>query len=84
MLLHGDRVDLFFLGHLPALIGQDRLLAKQLLEAHKTVELLLFGLAALHASAALYHDAVEKKAHDQRDDGRKQKPDQRQDSEPVL
>src|ERR1700758_4998611 len=27
---HGDRVNLFFLGRLPALIGQDRPLAKQL------------------------------------------------------
>ena len=51
----GDRVDLFFLGQLPALIGTDRPLAKQLLEAHKTVGLLLLGLIALHASAALYH-----------------------------
>src|SRR6476660_3905677 len=30
----GDRVDLFFLGQLPALIGSDRPLAKQLLEVH--------------------------------------------------
>ena len=52
---HGDRVNLFFLGRLPALIGQDRLLAKQLLEVHETVGLLLLGLIALHASAALYH-----------------------------
>ena len=50
----GDRVNLFFLGQLPALIGQDRPLAKQLL-AHETVGLLLLGLIALHASAALYH-----------------------------
>ena len=52
---HGDRVNLFFLGHLPALIGRDRPLAKQLLEVHETVGLLLLGLIALHASAALYH-----------------------------
>ena len=52
---HGDRVNLFFLGHLPALIGQDRPLAKQLLEVHEAVGLLLLGLIALHASAALYH-----------------------------
>ena len=51
----GDRVDLFFLGQLPTLIGQDRPLAKQLLAVHKTVGLLLLGLIALHASAALYH-----------------------------
>ena len=51
----GDRVDLFFLGQLPALIGTDRPLAKQLLEVHETVGLLLLGLIALHAGAALYH-----------------------------
>ena len=52
---HGDRVNLFLLRQLPALIGQDRPLAKQLLEVHETVGLLLLGLIALHASAALYH-----------------------------
>jgi cytochrome b561 len=52
---NGDRVNLFFLGQLPALIGRDRPLAKQLLELHVTVGLLLLGLIALHASAALYH-----------------------------
>jgi cytochrome b561 len=52
---HGDRVNLFFLGPLPALIGLDRPLAEQLLEVHETVGLLLLGLIALHALAALYH-----------------------------
>lgn len=52
---YGDRVNLFFLGQLPALIGQDRPLAKPLLKVHETVGLLLLGLIALHASAALYH-----------------------------
>jgi cytochrome b561 len=52
---HGDRVNLFFLGELTALIGTDRPLAKQLLAVHQTVGLLLLGLIALHASAALYH-----------------------------
>src|ERR1700720_4643108 len=52
---HGHRVNLFFLGQLPALIGRDRPLAKQLLEVHETVGLLLLGLIALHAAAALYH-----------------------------
>jgi cytochrome b561 len=51
----GDRVDLFFLGQLPALIGTDRPLSKQLLEVHETVGLLLLGLIALHVGAALYH-----------------------------
>jgi cytochrome b561 len=52
---HGDRVNLFFLGQLPALIGRDRPLARQLLEVHEMVGLLLLGLIGLHASAALYH-----------------------------
>jgi len=51
----GERVNLFFLGELPALIGQDRPLARQLLEVHETVGLVLLGLIALHAAAALYH-----------------------------
>jgi cytochrome b561 len=51
----GDRVDLFFLGQLPALIGTDHPLAKQLLEVHVAVGLLLLGLIALHVAAALYH-----------------------------
>jgi cytochrome b561 len=40
---------------LRTLIGQNRPLAKQLLEVHETVGFLLLGLIALHASAALYH-----------------------------
>jgi cytochrome b561 len=52
---HGDQVNLLFLGQLPALIGQDRPLAKELLRVHETVGLLLLGLIALHASAALHH-----------------------------
>ena len=52
---HGDRVNLFFVGQLPALIGKDRPFAKQLLELHEMVGFLLLGLIGLHASAALYH-----------------------------
>ena len=52
---YGDRVNLFFVGELPALISRDRPLAKQLGEAHTTVGFLLLGLIALHAAAALYH-----------------------------
>lgn len=51
----GDQVNLFFLGHLPALIGKDRPLARQLHEMHETGGLLLLALIALHAAAALYH-----------------------------
>ena len=52
---HGERVTVFFLGQLPALIGRDPPLAKQFLGVHQTVGLLLLGLIALHALAALYH-----------------------------
>jgi cytochrome b561 len=52
---YGDRVNRFFVGQLPALIGQDRPLAKQLLKGHETAGLLLLGLIVLHAPAALCH-----------------------------
>ena len=52
---HGDRVNLFFLVHLPAVISRDHQLATLLLAVHKTVGLLLLGLIAVHASVALYH-----------------------------
>jgi cytochrome b561 len=52
---HGERANLFFLGELPALIERDPPLAKQFLVVHETVGLLLLGLIALHALAALYH-----------------------------
>ena len=52
---HGDRVNLFFLGQLPALVRTDRPFARQLLAVHQTVGLLFLGLIALHAGAALFH-----------------------------
>jgi cytochrome b561 len=52
---HGERINLFFLGQLPALIGADRSLARQLLAVHQAVGFSLLGLIALHASAAFYH-----------------------------
>ena len=52
---HGDQVNLFFIGQLPALIGKNRPLAQQLLTAHKAVGFSLLGLIALHVSAALFH-----------------------------
>jgi cytochrome b561 len=50
---YGARVNLFFLGELPALIGPDRPLERQLMEVHKAVGFALLGLIALHAAAAL-------------------------------
>jgi cytochrome b561 len=52
---HGERANLFFLGELPALTEWNPPLAKQFLVVHETVGLLLLGLIALHALAALYH-----------------------------
>jgi cytochrome b561 len=52
---HGDRVNLFFFGQLPALIEKNRALAQLLLAAHKAVGFSLLGLIALHVSAALFH-----------------------------
>jgi cytochrome b561 len=52
---HGDQVNLYFIGQLPALIERNRQLARQLLAVHKAVGFSLLGLIALHASAALFH-----------------------------
>jgi cytochrome b561 len=52
---HGDHVNLFFIGQLPALIEMNRPLAQQLLTVHKAVGFSLLGLIALHVSAALFH-----------------------------
>jgi cytochrome b561 len=52
---HGDHVNLFFIGQLPALIEKNRPLAQQLLTAHKAVGFSLLGLIAIHVSAALFH-----------------------------
>jgi cytochrome b561 len=52
---HGDHVDLYFIGQLPALIEKNRPLAQQLLTVHKSVGFSLLGLIALHVSAALFH-----------------------------
>jgi cytochrome b561 len=52
---HGDNVNLFFIGQLPALIQKNRPLAQQLLTVHKAVGFSLLGLIAIHVSAALFH-----------------------------
>jgi cytochrome b561 len=52
---HGDHVNLFFIGQLPALIEKNRALAQQLLTVHKAVGFSLLGLIALHVSAAIFH-----------------------------
>lgn len=52
---HGDHVNLFLIGQLPALIGKNRPLAHALLNAHRALGFSMLGLIALHVSAALYH-----------------------------
>jgi cytochrome b561 len=52
---HGDHVDLFLIGQLPALIEKNQPLAQQLSTVHKSVGFSLLGLIALHVSAALFH-----------------------------
>src|ERR1700722_6338516 len=52
---HGDHVNLFFIGQLPALIEKNRPLAQQLLGVNKAIGFSLLGLIALHVSAALFH-----------------------------
>jgi cytochrome b561 len=55
---HGDQVNFFFVGRLPAIIPKSRPLAELLLITHRAVGFSLLGLIVLHASAALYHHLV--------------------------
>lgn len=54
----GRRVDFYFLGELPPVVGPDKVLAKQAMAAHELVAYLLVALVALHAAAALFHHFV--------------------------
>jgi cytochrome b561 len=54
----GRRVDFYFLGELPPVIGPDKVLAKQAMAAHEFIAYLLAALVALHAAAALFHHLV--------------------------
>jgi cytochrome b561 len=54
----GQRVNFYFLGELPPVIGPDKVLAKQAMAAHQLVAYLLVALIALHAAAALFHHFV--------------------------
>ncbi len=51
----GDRVDLFLLGELPAVISRNPALEGWLFQMHETVGHLLLIVIALHACAALFH-----------------------------
>ena len=54
----GDRVNFFFLGQIPALIGKDRPLSRTLHEAHEWLGFALLVLIAMHIGAALFHHFV--------------------------
>jgi cytochrome b561 len=54
----GWRVDFYFLGELPPVVGPDKVLAKQAMAAHEFLAYLLVALVALHAAAALFHHFV--------------------------
>lgn len=54
----GQRVDLFFIGELPPVVGADKALAKQAMAAHEAAGYLLLVLIAMHAAAALFHHFV--------------------------
>jgi cytochrome b561 len=49
----GRRVDFYFLGELPPVIGPDKVLAKQAMAAHELLAYLVVALIAVHAAAAL-------------------------------
>jgi cytochrome b561 len=54
----GQQVDLFFLFRLPAVIGPDRLLARQLHDLHALTADALLIAVGMHAAAALYHHFI--------------------------
>ncbi|HYM72788.1 MAG TPA: cytochrome b [Stellaceae bacterium] len=54
----GQRVDFFLLGQLPAIVGVDKPLARQLHDMHELVATLLLALIGLHAAAALFHHFI--------------------------
>jgi superoxide oxidase len=54
----GRRVDFFFIGQLPPVVGPDKVLAKQAIAVHEVVAYLLLALIAMHAAAALFHHFV--------------------------
>ncbi len=51
----GRKVYFYLLGELPAVIGHDKVLAKQSIAAHDIVSYLLLAVIALYAAAALFH-----------------------------
>ena len=56
--VHGDRLVLFGVITIPALIKPDRPLARSLLELHQWCAYALLALIGMHMGAALYHHFV--------------------------
>ena len=54
----GRRVNFYFLGELPAVVGRNEVLAHQAIAAHDVVSYLLLTVIAMHAAAALFHHFV--------------------------
>jgi cytochrome b561 len=54
----GQRVDFYFLGELPPVVGPDKMLTKQAMAAHELLAYLFLALIAVHAAAALFHHFV--------------------------
>ncbi len=54
----GRRVDFYFLGELPPIVGTDKMLAKQAVAAHDIIAYVLLAVIALHAAAALFHHFI--------------------------
>jgi len=54
----GRRVEFFFIGQLPPIVGPDKVLTKQAMTAHEVVGYLLLALIAMHAAAALLHHFI--------------------------
>ena len=55
---YGLRVNVFFLGELPAVVARDRVLAAQLGDIHSLLGYSLLALIGVHAAAALFHHVV--------------------------
>ncbi len=54
----GRRVDFYFLGELPTLVGRDKVLAGEAMAAHEFAAYPLSALIGLHAAAALFHHYI--------------------------
>jgi cytochrome b561 len=54
----GRRIEFYFLGALPPVIGPDKALAREAMMAHEFVAYLLLAIIGLHSAAALFHHFI--------------------------